>query len=195
MKVAERPSRADLERLVAMIEDPLRRTPMLLAGATAAFTPSHVLAAVIAARASPRIGPRLEGAHRPGQTLEGAELWVVNPDTGQEQVLPLAASNWSAVGAPVYAYRYRDADRELGPCRSARVQAGSLRASCRGDDVDFLLAGGSQGSLAAAFTLGDAVTYCAHFGGRIARDAPAQGRRPGGFAAADAPAPAHCPLP
>ena len=42
--------------IVAMIEHPQRRGPMLLAGATAAFTPNHVLAAAIAVRASAKSG-------------------------------------------------------------------------------------------------------------------------------------------
>jgi Kef-type K+ transport system membrane component KefB/Trk K+ transport system NAD-binding subunit len=62
--------------IVAMIENPNRRAPMMLAGATAAFTPSHILAAVIAARASSRIGPRVAGVEPLGGLLEVAELRV-----------------------------------------------------------------------------------------------------------------------
>ena len=49
---------------------------MMLAGATAAFTPNHVLAAVIAVRASARIGPRVAGVQPLGALLEVAELRV-----------------------------------------------------------------------------------------------------------------------
>ncbi len=51
--------------IVALIDNPHRRGPMLLAGATAAFTPTHVLAAALAARASARMPPgRVPGSAR-----------------------------------------------------------------------------------------------------------------------------------
>ena len=62
--------------IVAMIEHPQRRGPMLLAGATAAFTPNHVLAAAIAVRASAKIGPRVAGVESLDPFLEVAELRV-----------------------------------------------------------------------------------------------------------------------
>ena len=62
--------------IVAMIEHPQRRGPMLLAGATAAFTPNHVLAAAIAVRASAKIGPRVAGVESLDSFLEVAELRV-----------------------------------------------------------------------------------------------------------------------
>lgn len=62
--------------IIAMIEKAHRRGPMLLAGATVAFTPHHVLAAAIAARASAKISPRVAGVQPPGQLLEVAELRV-----------------------------------------------------------------------------------------------------------------------
>ena len=62
--------------LVAMINHPQRRGPMLLAGATAAFTPNHVLAAAIAVRASAKIGPRVAGVEPLDSFLEVAELRV-----------------------------------------------------------------------------------------------------------------------
>ena len=62
--------------IVALIDNPTRRSPMLLAGATAAFNPTHVLAAVIAVRASARIGPRVAGVEPWDDWLEVAELRV-----------------------------------------------------------------------------------------------------------------------
>lgn len=62
--------------IVAMIKNPSRRAPMMLAGATAAFTPNHVLAAAIAVRASSRIAPRVAGVQPLGLLLEVAELRV-----------------------------------------------------------------------------------------------------------------------
>ena len=62
--------------IVATVENPLRRAPMMLAGATAAFTPNHVLAAVIAVRASAKIGPRVAGVEPLDQHLEVVELRI-----------------------------------------------------------------------------------------------------------------------
>ncbi len=62
--------------IVALIDNPNRRGPMQLAGATAAFTPNHVLAAAIAVRASARIGPRITGVQPLGNLLEVAEIRV-----------------------------------------------------------------------------------------------------------------------
>ncbi len=62
--------------VVAMIDHPNRRNAMLLAGATAAFTPNHILAAMLAARASARINPRVAGLQPLDRLLEVAELRV-----------------------------------------------------------------------------------------------------------------------
>ncbi len=62
--------------IVALVTNPNRRPPMLRAGANVCFTPTHVLAAALAARASARISPRVGGARRLGQHLEVAELRV-----------------------------------------------------------------------------------------------------------------------
>lgn len=48
--------------IVALIDNPHRRAPMLLAGVTTAFTPKHVLAAAVAVRASTGIGQRITPA-------------------------------------------------------------------------------------------------------------------------------------
>ena len=62
--------------IVAMIANPNRREPMLLAGVSAAFIPAFVLAAAIAVRASTRISPRIAGLEPLGSLLEVAELRV-----------------------------------------------------------------------------------------------------------------------
>ena len=62
--------------LIALIENPNRRAPMQLAGATTAFTPDHVLAAVVAVRASSKIGPRITGVQPLKNLLEVAEIRV-----------------------------------------------------------------------------------------------------------------------
>jgi len=62
--------------IVALVDRPALRTPMLRAGATAAFTPIHVLAAAIAAKASIQISPRVAGVRHLGRHLEVAEMRI-----------------------------------------------------------------------------------------------------------------------
>lgn len=71
--------------ILAVVEEPFHRQPMLLAGATAAFTPRHILGAALAARASARISPRLSGVQQLGKKLEIAEVRVEprSPVAGQ----------------------------------------------------------------------------------------------------------------
>ncbi len=62
--------------ILALVEEPYHRKPMMLAGATATFTPRHILGAALAARASLRISPRLAGIQQLGRNLQLAELRV-----------------------------------------------------------------------------------------------------------------------
>jgi Trk K+ transport system NAD-binding subunit len=62
--------------ILALVEDPYHRRPMVLAGATAAFTPRHILGAALAARASARIQPGTAGSQQLGRHLEVAEVRV-----------------------------------------------------------------------------------------------------------------------
>lgn len=62
--------------VLALVEDPLHRHPMTLAGASGVFTPRHVLAAALADRASNRFSPVLSGLEV-GDHIEVAEVRVV----------------------------------------------------------------------------------------------------------------------
>lgn len=62
--------------LYAMAQDPMHRPPMLKIGATAVYTPAHVLAAALAAEASDRISPRISGVQQFGDELAVSELRV-----------------------------------------------------------------------------------------------------------------------
>lgn len=77
--------------LVAFVEEPFHREPMMLAGATAAFTPRHILGAALAARASERIGPRLAGVQQLGRRLLVSEIRI-RPDS------PLAGATLAEAG-------------------------------------------------------------------------------------------------
>ncbi len=71
--------------LYALADDPLYRAPMIQIGATEVFTPSHVLGAALASRASMRISPPAEGMHLLGTTVGMAEFRVraASPLAGQ----------------------------------------------------------------------------------------------------------------
>lgn len=66
--------------IYALADDPLHRPPMLKVGATAVFTPTHVLGAALAARASTRITPAADGLHLLGGQVGLAEFRV-RPDS------------------------------------------------------------------------------------------------------------------
>jgi Trk K+ transport system NAD-binding subunit len=66
--------------IYALAENPVHRAPMLKIGATAVYTPTHVLGAALAARASARISPQAEGLHALDEHVGVAE-YRVHPDS------------------------------------------------------------------------------------------------------------------
>jgi Trk K+ transport system NAD-binding subunit len=80
--------------ILALVEEPYHRRPMMLAGATSVFTPRHMLGAALAARASTRLSPRVAGVQLLGRNLEVAEV-KIHPRS------PLAGSTLdkAAIGA------------------------------------------------------------------------------------------------
>jgi Trk K+ transport system NAD-binding subunit len=62
--------------IYALADNPLYRPPMLKVGASAVFTPTHVLGAALAARASVRISPPAEGLHLLGTQVDLTEFRV-----------------------------------------------------------------------------------------------------------------------
>ena len=77
--------------IVALVREPRKQTALMLAGATATFTPTRVLAAAIAARASMKISPRVEGVQPLGPRLEVAELRLHDASPLAHQTLAGAA--------------------------------------------------------------------------------------------------------
>jgi Trk K+ transport system NAD-binding subunit len=84
--------------IFAFVEEPAHRKPMELAGATAAYTPRHIVAAALAAHASDLISPRLPGSEEL-PTLERRELRIAatSPLAG----FTLAASNLGAASGAI----------------------------------------------------------------------------------------------
>ena len=64
--------------ILALVEDPFHRKPIMLAGATAAFTPRHILGAALAARASRRVSPTVAGTQQLSARLGVAEMRVAS---------------------------------------------------------------------------------------------------------------------
>lgn len=62
--------------ILALAEEPFHRKPLASAGATAVFTPRHVLGAALAARASHKIQPRVAGIQQLGPNLRVSEVRV-----------------------------------------------------------------------------------------------------------------------
>jgi Trk K+ transport system NAD-binding subunit len=60
--------------ILALVEEPFHRKPMMLAGATAAYTPRHILGAALAAHASAKINPHLANVHPLGRHLQIGEV-------------------------------------------------------------------------------------------------------------------------
>ncbi len=64
--------------VLALVESPMHRQPTILAGATAAYTPRHVLGAALAARASRKVSPTVGGIQNLGHKLQVSEARI-NP--------------------------------------------------------------------------------------------------------------------
>lgn len=62
--------------VLALVEDPFHRKPIMLAGATAAFTPRHILGAALAARASRKVSPTVAGTQQLSARLRVAEMRI-----------------------------------------------------------------------------------------------------------------------
>jgi len=62
--------------ILALVEDPYHRQPMILAGATGAYTPRHILGAALASRASRKVSPTVAGIQQLGQKLQVTEVRI-----------------------------------------------------------------------------------------------------------------------
>lgn len=131
--------------IVALVDRPALRNPMMRAGATAAFTPIHVLAAAIAAKASIRISPRIAGVGHLGRHLEVAEMRVHagSPLAGQT----VSEANVRArTGATIVA-EWIDGELLEQPHPSSRLNVGAI-----------LVVAGSQASIERLSELATPVT-------------------------------------
>jgi len=63
--------------ILALVEDPYHRQPLILAGASGAYTPRHVLGAALAARASQKVSPTVAGIQHLGHKLQVSEARIM----------------------------------------------------------------------------------------------------------------------
>ncbi len=110
--------------LLALVEEPFHRQPILLAGATAAFTPRHILGAALAARASARISPRIAGVQQLGRHLEVAEVKVAEQSALAGKSLG-AAEVGTRTGAKVIG-QWRGGELAVPTGGSWRVEPGGI---------------------------------------------------------------------
>ena len=110
--------------IVAMIEDPRRRAPMMLAGANVTFSPTHVLAAVLSSRASARITPRVTGVQPLSRLLEVAELRVHDASPLADTTLAEVALR-TRTGANVVG-QWRDAALHSPPAPDETIRPGTI---------------------------------------------------------------------
>jgi Kef-type K+ transport system membrane component KefB/Trk K+ transport system NAD-binding subunit len=110
--------------IIAMIRDPRRRTPILSAGASVTFAPTHVLAALLCARASAKIGPRVMGFRPLSRLLEVAEIRIRegSPLAGTT----LAEANLRALTGVNIVGQWRDAGLDLPPMPNETIQPGTI---------------------------------------------------------------------
>ena len=103
--------------VLALVEEPVHRRPMMLAGATVVFTPRHVLGAALAARASERIAPTVAGIQQLGSKLGTLEVRI-QPGS------PLAGKTLAEAGI----------GHETGATVLGQWIGGELRAPATGSD-------------------------------------------------------------
>ena len=109
--------------LLALVEEPLHRRPLMLAGATAVFTPRHVLGAALAARASARISPGVAGIQKIGR-LQVHQVRVQPSSSLAGQTLEQAAIG-ARTGAVVIG-QWVGGELQASPTASTRIEPGGI---------------------------------------------------------------------
>jgi Trk K+ transport system NAD-binding subunit len=110
--------------IVALVATPARRKAMQRVGASAVFTPGHVLAAAVAARASEKISPRVSGASSLGRHLQIAEVRI-------DRTSPLAGKTLreadlrGRTSATIVGW-WRDGELRPPPGPSERIEVGAI---------------------------------------------------------------------
>jgi Trk K+ transport system NAD-binding subunit len=75
---------------LALVEEPFHRKPIMLAGATATYTPRHVLGAVLASRASQRVSATVADTQQLGRKVQVSEVRIPRDSSLAGQTLERA---------------------------------------------------------------------------------------------------------
>jgi len=110
--------------ILVLVEEPFHRRPMMLAGATAVFTPRHILGAALAARASDRISPRLAGIQKLGRLLEVREVRI-EPGSALAGLTLREADLGARTGATVIG-QWIDGHLEAPPAATMRLRTNGI---------------------------------------------------------------------
>lgn len=117
--------------IAVLVASPARRPAMLRAGANAVFTPSHILAAALAARASHKINPRVSGAQSLGRHIQIAEVRI---DRGSPLVgKTLAESNLRGQTGTTIVGRWRDGELRPPPGPKEKLELGGILVAAGSD--------------------------------------------------------------
>lgn len=119
--------------IYALAEDPLHRPAMITAGADVVFTPRHVLAAALAARASERISPSVSGVQQIGRHVGVTQLRI-SPTSPLAGSLLAEAQIRERIGATVIGL-WRDGELVDSPNSETRLSAGSIIIAIGGQEA------------------------------------------------------------
>jgi Trk K+ transport system NAD-binding subunit len=119
--------------IYALAEDPLHRPAMITAGADVVFTPRHVLAAALAARASERISPSVSGVQQIGRHVGVTQLRIkpTSPLAGRSLA---EAQIRESIGATVIGI-WHDGELVNNPNAETRLNAGSIIIAIGGQEA------------------------------------------------------------
>lgn len=117
--------------ILALAERPLHRRPMVLAGATAVYTPLHILAAAMASLGSERVSPRLVGMARVRGHLHSIEVRIAPASELAGKTLAESAIR-SRTGATVIG-RWKDGEFETGLSANTQLEPGNLLVAVGGE--------------------------------------------------------------
>lgn len=109
--------------IYTFVEDPNHRKAMELAGATAAYTPRHIVAAALAAHASDRISPRVPGVEKiAGLERREIRVAVTSPIAGKT----LAEARIGEISGAIVAGIWSRSRLEWNCNGNTRVEPGSV---------------------------------------------------------------------
>ncbi|MCH9650420.1 MAG: NAD-binding protein [Deltaproteobacteria bacterium] len=124
--------------ILAIVEEPLHRRPIVLAGASEVYTPRHMLGAALAARASWRISPSVSGLHSLGDLFSLREVRIreTSPLAGKT----LKEADVGAQTGAIVVGQWLQGELMVPATSSLRLEAGGILVAIGSDDnIDHLV--------------------------------------------------------